>query len=53
MWAYCLEVLVDTKVIMSQQHALVTNKANGILGCVRQSISSGPREVIFLLCSHW
>ena len=44
-------VLVGTKLTMSQQHALATQKANDILGCVRQSIARGLREVIFLLCS--
>jgi len=36
---------------MSQQGALEAKAANGVLGCIRQRISSGSREVILLLCS--
>ncbi|KAK4830775.1 LOW QUALITY PROTEIN: hypothetical protein QYF61_013264 [Mycteria americana] len=40
-------LLVDTKMNMSQQCALAAKKSNGILGCIRQSIASRSREVIF------
>ncbi|KAJ7428002.1 hypothetical protein WISP_01684 [Willisornis vidua] len=43
-----LVVLVDNKLSMSQQSALV---ASGIPGCIKKSIASGSREVILPLYS--
>ncbi|KGL80334.1 hypothetical protein N309_05039, partial [Tinamus guttatus] len=46
-----LGVMVDDKLTMRQQCALVAKKANGILGCVKKSLSSRSREVILPLYS--
>ena len=46
-----LGVLVDSRMVMSQQCALMANKTNSILGCIRKSIASRSREVILPLCS--
>jgi len=39
-------VLVNDELTMSQQCALVAKKTNGILGCIKKSVTCRSREVL-------
>jgi len=41
-----LGVLMDDKLPMGQQCALIAKKVSGILGCIKKSVASRSREVL-------
>lgn len=46
-----LEILMNSKLRMSQKCTLAMKKVNFILGCIKKSVDSKPGEVISLLHS--
>lgn len=48
-----LGLLVDTKLNMRQQRAPAAKAANGLLGCIRQSMVSRLREGILYSAQNW
>ena len=44
-------IIIDNRLAMSEQCALVAKRANGILGCIKKSMASRSRELILPLYS--